>query len=126
MKVEVQLQLRQLDTALTTLRTATDTLNNMAGPDAAGLRKLHGEYNELLLQNKDAQLQYTEALKMLEELDKMFPGLDSHNRHSVSLPYRAELTIFQTIKQLNIESSPLEGEFGAPSSRSFLRSLAAT
>lgn len=127
MKVEVQLQLRQLDTALTTLRTATDTLNNITGPDAAGLRKLHGEYNELLLQNEDAQLQYTEALKMLEELDKMFPGLDSHDRQRLLfLHCRAELTIFQTIKQLNIESSPLNGGFGASSSRSFLRSLAAT
>ena len=81
MKVEVQLQLRQLDTALTTLRVATNALNDMTGSDAAGLRKLHGEYSELLLQNKDAQQQYTDALKMLEELDKMFSGLEAHNRY---------------------------------------------
>jgi len=98
MKVEVQLQLRQLDTALTTLRAATGALNDTTGPDAAGLRKLHGEYNELLLQNRNAQLRYTEALKMLEELDKMFSGLDAHNRHRFPFLYRAELTIFQTIK----------------------------
>jgi separase len=81
MEVEVQLQLRKLDTALITLREATITLDGITGPDAAGLRKLDGEYNELLLQNKDAQLRYTEALKMLEELDKMFSGLDTHNRY---------------------------------------------
>lgn len=81
MKIEIQLQLRQLDTALTTLRVATDALNDMTGPDAAGLRKLHGEHSELLLQNKDAQQQYTDALKMLEELDKTFSGLGAHNRY---------------------------------------------
>jgi separase len=81
MKVEVQLQLRQLDTALTTLHAASDTLNDMAGPDAAKLRKLYGERSELLMHDKDAQLRYTEALKMLEELDKMFSGLDGHNRY---------------------------------------------
>ena len=83
MKVEVQLQLRQLDTALTTLRAATNTVDGITGPDAARLRKLDGEYNELLLQNKDAQLQYTEALQMLEELDKMFSGLDAHIRYEI-------------------------------------------
>jgi separase len=83
MKVEVQLQLRQLDTALTTLRAATNTVDGITGPDAARLRKLDGEYNELLLQNKDAQLQYTEALQMLEELDKMFSGLDAHFRYEI-------------------------------------------
>ncbi|KAH8987879.1 peptidase family C50-domain-containing protein [Lactarius akahatsu] len=70
LQVELQLQLRQLDTALTTLRAATDVLNDMTSPDAARLHKLRGEYNELLLQDKDARLQYAEALKMLEELDK--------------------------------------------------------
>jgi separase len=94
MKVEVQLQLRQLDTALNTLRAATDTLNDIVNPDAAELRKLHGEYNELLLQNKDAQLLYTEALRMLEELDKMFSGLDARNGHEFPFLCRAELMIF--------------------------------
>ena len=126
MKVEVQLQLRQLDTALTTLRAATNTVDGITGPDAARLRKLDGEYNELLLQNKDAQLQYTVALQMLEELDKMFSGLDAHIRYEISSLCRAELTIFQTIKHLTVESSPPKGEFGAPSPCSFLRSLAAT
>ncbi|KAH9026737.1 peptidase family C50-domain-containing protein [Lactarius pseudohatsudake] len=70
LQVELQLQLRQLDTALTTLRAATDVLNDMTSPDAARLHKLRGEYNELLLQDKDARLQYAKALKMLEELDK--------------------------------------------------------
>ena len=81
MKVQVQLQLRQLDAALTTLRAASDTLNDMASPDTAELRKLYGEHSELLSHNKDARLQYGEALKVLEELDKMFPGLEVHNRH---------------------------------------------
>ena len=89
MKVEVQLQLRQLDSALTTLRTATDALTDMMSPDAAKLHKLYGEHSELLLQDKDAQLQYTEALKMLEELDKMFPGLDGNNRHSFPFLWRS-------------------------------------
>jgi separase len=126
MKVEAQLKLRQLEGALTTLRAATDILNDVTGPDAAGLHKLHGEYNELLSQNKDAQLRYTEALKMLEELDRMFSGLDAHKRHRFPFHYRAPLTIFQTIEQLTIQSSPLKGESGAPSPRCFLRSLAAT
>ena len=75
------------------LRAANDTLNDITGPDAAGLHKLHGEYNELLSQNKDAQLQYTEALKMLEELDRMFFGLDAfkgHGFHSVQFLQKHE------------------------------------
>ncbi|KAH9171315.1 peptidase family C50-domain-containing protein [Lactarius sanguifluus] len=82
LQVELQLQLRQLDTALTTLHAATDVLNGMTSPDAAGLHKLRGEYNELLLQDKDARLQYAEALKMLEELDKTFSGLRPLPRRS--------------------------------------------
>ena len=91
-KVEAQLKLRQLEGALITLRAATDTLNTLndiTGPDAAGLHKLHGEYNELLYQNNDAQIRYTEALKMLEELDGMFSGLDAHKRHGFSFHCRA-------------------------------------
>jgi separase len=126
MKVEAQLKLRQLEGALTTLRAATDTLNDITGPDAAGLHKLHGEYNELLSQNKDAQLRYMEALKMLEELDNMFSGLDAHKRHGLPFLHRAQLTILKAIKQLTIQSSPLKRESRAPSPRSFLRSLAAT
>lgn len=83
MKVEVQLQLRQLDTALTTLNAATNALNDLTGPGAARLCKLHGEHSELSLQDKDAQQQYTEALKVLEELDKMFLRLETHKRHSI-------------------------------------------
>ncbi|KAI9438648.1 peptidase family C50-domain-containing protein [Lactarius indigo] len=82
LQAELQLQLRQLDTALTTLRAATDVLNDMTSPDAAGLHKLRGEYNELVLQDKDARLQYAEALKMLEELDKTFSGLGPLSRRS--------------------------------------------
>ena len=126
MKVEVQLKLRQLEGALTALRTATDALNDISGPDAAGLHKLHGEYNELLSQNKDAQLQYTEALQMLEELDRMFSGLDAHKRHGFPFHYQVQLTIFQTIKRFAIQSSPLKGGSGTPSPHSFLRGLAAT
>ena len=81
MKAGIQLELRQLDTALATLSVATNALNDMTGHDAAGLRKLHGEHSELMLQNKDAQQQYTDALKMLEELDKTFSGLEAHNRY---------------------------------------------
>ena len=83
MKVDVQLQLRQLDTALTTLCAARDALKDTAGLDAAGLRKLQGEHSELLLQEKDAQLKYAEALRTLEELDKMFSGLEAQKRHSL-------------------------------------------
>jgi separase len=81
LQAELQLQLRQPNTALTTLCAATDVLNDMTSPDAAGLHKLRGEYNELLLQDKDARLQYAEALKMLEELDKTFSGLGALTRH---------------------------------------------
>ena len=109
MKVEVQLQLRQLDTALTTLHAAADTLNDLTGPDAAGLRKLQGEHSELLLQNNDAQQQYTKALEMLEGLDKMFLGLEAHKRCCIPLPIKAELTPFQTVKRFSVESSPLKG-----------------
>ena len=109
MKVEVQLQLRQLDTALTTLHAATNTLNDLTGPDAARLRKLQGEHSELLLQDKDAQQQYTEALEMLEELDKTFLGLEAHRRHYIPYLCKAELTPFQTVKSFSVESSPLKG-----------------
>ena len=126
MKAEAQLKLRQLEGALTTLRAATNTLNDITSPNAAGLRKLHGEYNELLSQNKDAQLRYTEALKVLEELDVMFSGLDTHKRYGFPIHIRARLTIFQTIKQLTIESLSFKGESGATSPRSFFRGLAAT
>jgi separase len=124
MKVEVQLQLRQLDTALTTLRAATNALNDVTGPDAAELSKLYGEHSELLLQDKDAQLQYTEALKTLEDLDKTFFGLYTHSRHAFPFLCRTELTIFQTIELLSVEPSQLEGEFGTTSPRPLLRSLA--
>lgn len=87
LQVELQLQLRHLDTALTTLRAATDVLNDMKCPDAAGLHKLRGEYNELLLQDTDARVQYAEALKMLEELDKTFSALGAPTRRpSLSSP----------------------------------------
>jgi separase len=109
MKVEVQLQLRQLDTALTTLHAATNALNDLTGPGAAGLRKLHGEHSELLLQDKDAQQQYTEALKVLEELDKMFLRLETHRRHSTLYLCKVELTPFQIVKQFSFESSSLKG-----------------
>jgi hypothetical protein len=85
LQVELQLQLRQLDTALTTLRAATDVLNDMKCPDAAGLHKLRGEYNELLLQDQDARVHYGEALKMLEELGKTFSGLGVPTRYGSSL-----------------------------------------
>jgi separase len=85
LQVELQLQLRHLDTALTTLRAATDVLNDMKCPDAAGLHKLRGEYNELLLQDTDARVQYAEALKMLEELDKTFSALGAPTRYGSSL-----------------------------------------
>ena len=81
MKIQVQLQLRQLDTALTTLHAASNTLNDITSPNAAELLRLHGEHSELLLQDRNAQLEYTEALKMLEELDQMFSGLDAQNRY---------------------------------------------
>ena len=86
LQVELQLQLRQLDTALITLRAATDVLNDMKCPDAAGLHKLRGEYNELLLQDKDARAQYAEALKMLEELDMTFSELGVPTKYAFSLP----------------------------------------
>ena len=89
MKVEVQLQLRQFDTALTTLRAATNALDDITGPDAAGLRKLYGEHGELLSQYKDAQQQYTEALEMLEELDKKLSGLEAQNRHWFPFLYKS-------------------------------------
>jgi separase len=109
MKVQVQLQLRQLETALTTLHAATNTLNDLTGPDAAGLRKLQGEHSELLLQNKDAQQQYTEALKMLEELDKMFLGLEAHKRHCIPYLCKAELTPFSRRSSVSL-SSPLRSK----------------
>jgi tetratricopeptide (TPR) repeat protein len=126
MKAEVQLQLRQLDTALTTLHAATNVLNDITGPDAAKLRMLHGEHSELLLQDKDAQQQYAEALKMLEELDKMFLGLEAHSRYRIPYLCKTKLTPFQTVKHFSIEPSPLKGQLGATSSRSFLRCPAAT
>ena len=128
MKAEIQLELRQLDTALATLSVATNALNDMTGHDAAGLRKLHGEHSELMLQNKDAQQQYTDALKMLEELDKTFSGLEAHNRYWIPFLFKAGLTPYQTVKCLSFKSSPLElkgGDLGATGPRSFLRSLAA-
>ncbi|KAI0298727.1 peptidase family C50-domain-containing protein [Multifurca ochricompacta] len=82
MKVELELQLRQLDAALITLRTATASLDEITNLDVAELHKLCGERNELMLQDKDAQLQYAEALKKLEELDGLFSGLDAHTRRS--------------------------------------------
>ena len=84
LQAELQLQLRQPETALATLSAATDVLNDLTSPDAAGLHKLRGEYNELLLQDKDARLQYAEALKMLEELDKTYSGLGSLARYRLS------------------------------------------
>ncbi|KAI0266095.1 peptidase family C50-domain-containing protein [Gloeopeniophorella convolvens] len=84
-KGEVQLQLGQLDAAHGTLTEAADTLPDAPGPDAAELRRLFGEHDELLRQDQDAQLRYAEALRMLEELDKKFSVLDGSGRRS-SIP----------------------------------------
>jgi len=123
MKVDVQLQLRQLDTALTTLCAARDALKDTAGLDASWATQIAGRAPANFCCRKGCPtLKYAEALRTLEELDKMFLGLEAQKRHSL----RAKLTSFQTIKCLPIGSPPLERGLGASSSGSFLRGLAAT
>ncbi|CCM06375.1 uncharacterized protein FIBRA_08633 [Fibroporia radiculosa] len=73
---EMLLQLGHLEEGFATLMRATNLLTDVAGPDAADLVRLRGEYNQRSRNFEDAQVLYEKAIVMLDELDKTFSTLD--------------------------------------------------
>jgi separase len=75
-KGEIQLHQGQLDGGYASLMRAAELLEDMPGPDAADIRRLRGYYSQLKAMHGDAHELYEGAARMLEELEKLFSGLD--------------------------------------------------
>ena len=75
-KGEIQLHQGQLDGGYVSLMRAAELLEDMPGPDAADIRRLRGYYSQLKAMHGDAHELYEGAARMLEELEKLFSGLD--------------------------------------------------
>lgn len=84
-KGEIQLYLGHLEDGYNSLVQAAEVLSDLPGPDAADIRRLCGEYNQLNSKDKDALELYSEAITILEELDKMFSSLDGIGTRFVNL-----------------------------------------
>lgn len=75
-KGEIQLHQGQLDDGYASLVRAAELLQDMPGADAADIRRLKGYYSQLKEMDGDAHELYESATRMLEELEKLFTGLD--------------------------------------------------
>src|SRR5882762_2945457 len=75
-KGEIQLHQGQLDDGYASLMRAAELLEDMPGTDAADIRRLRGYYSQLKAMHNDAHELYEDAMRMLEELEKLFSGLD--------------------------------------------------
>ena len=84
-KGEIQLYLGHLEDGYNSLVQAAEVLSDLPGPDAADIRRLCGEYNQLNSKDKDALELYSEAITILEELDKMFSSLDGIGTRFVNI-----------------------------------------
>lgn len=76
-KGEIQLHQGQLDDGYANLMRAAELLEDMPGPDAADIHRLRGYYSQLKAMHGDAHELYKGAARMLEELEKLFSGLDA-------------------------------------------------
>lgn len=77
-KGEVQLHQGQLQDGYGSLMHAAELLQDVVGLDSAELRRLRGYYNQLRATTQDASQLYKDAIQMLEELETLFSGLESH------------------------------------------------
>jgi separase len=75
-KGEIQLHQGLLDDGYANLMRAAELLEDMPGADAADIRRLRGYYSQLKAMHGDAHELYHDAMRMLEELERLFAGLD--------------------------------------------------
>ena len=75
-KGEILLHQGELEDGYASVMRAAELLEDIPGIDAADARRLQGYYNQLKAMPQDAQKLYEDATRMLEELEKLFTGLD--------------------------------------------------
>ena len=73
---ETLLHLGRLEEGREALMRAAELVADVAGPDAADISRLRGQYNRLNANEKDAQQRFEEALVMLDQLAKTFSAYD--------------------------------------------------
>ena len=73
---EISLRLGHLEEGCKYLVEAADLMSNVCGPDAVDIHRLRGDYSLKSADEQTAQQLYAEATAMLDELGKMFAGLD--------------------------------------------------
>lgn len=77
-KGEVQLHQGQLQDGYENLMHAAELLQDVLGLDSAEIRRLRGYYSQLRATVQDASQLYKDAIHILEELETLFAGLESH------------------------------------------------
>lgn len=75
---EIHLHLGELHDSHEYLTEAAKLISDIAGPDAAEIRRLCAEYNGMKENKQEAQHLYDEAIAMLDELEKQFASVDHH------------------------------------------------
>ncbi|TFY60535.1 hypothetical protein EVJ58_g5088 [Rhodofomes roseus] len=75
---EISLRLGRLEEGCKFLMEAAKLMSNVCGPDAVDIHRLRGDYSLKNADEQTAQQLYTEATAMLDELGKMFSGLDTN------------------------------------------------
>lgn len=75
---EISLRLGNLEAGYVSLTRAAELVHGVVGPDAADVHRLHGQYNQMNSNHKDAQELYETAMTMLEELTQTFTALDGY------------------------------------------------
>ncbi|OBZ78082.1 hypothetical protein A0H81_02757 [Grifola frondosa] len=73
---ELSIQLGNLEDGYNSLMQAARFVANLAGPDAAEVRRLQGLYNQLSADCKGAHQLFEEATNLLDELGNMFSVMD--------------------------------------------------
>ncbi|KDQ52064.1 hypothetical protein JAAARDRAFT_40451 [Jaapia argillacea MUCL 33604] len=76
-KGEILLSLGHLDQSHQCIMKAAELLGECLGPDAADIRRLHGQYAQVTGRGEDAQVMYDEAITILAELNKVFVSMDT-------------------------------------------------
>lgn len=87
---EISLRLGQLEEGCKYLMEAANLMSNVCGPDAVDIHRLRGDYSLRSADEQTAQQLYTEATAMLDELGKMFAGLDTYAVRYVWSCHRSE------------------------------------
>ncbi|KAH7929994.1 hypothetical protein BV22DRAFT_1001613 [Leucogyrophana mollusca] len=88
-KAEIQLLQGHLEAGHESVRRAAELLEDIPGTEAADVRRLRADFSG---EDGDARGLYEEATAMLEELERMFAGLDGGRRKSsLGVPPRSSL-----------------------------------